>query len=280
MAKTKFFRVAVEGDTVDGRKIERAHIDQMAADYDPETYTAVISCEHLRGYSPTPPFNSYGHVAALRAQTDEIRFGPKSEKCRALYAQFEVNDQAKEVNRAGQKLFSSIEVNPVLPRTGRAYLLGCAITDSPASMATQVLKFSRDDKRKDNLIALCDEGFEIEFEEEAASAASEVTSAFAEMKTFFTSLTAPKPEPETKPETKPAATGDQPDLAAFGATMAEGMDKIATAFADATAKMEARVGKLTEDFNTFKADIEKVPASKYNARPTATGGGDRIRARC
>lgn len=276
MAKSKFFRVAVEGPTVDGRKIERAHIDQMAASYDPATYTARINCEHLRGYSPQPPFNAYGSVAEIDARDIELTIDGKKQKRRALYAAFEVNDQAKELTAADQKVFSSIEINPNFADTGKAYLVGLALTDSPASLGTEILKFSaRDDKRKDNLIAL-DEAFAIEFEEESASAASEVTSAFAAMKTFFTSLTAPKQEPETKPEPTPAA--GQSDLAAFATAMSEGMDKIATAFADTTAKVEARVGKLTEDFNALKADIEKTPASKYSARPTATGGGDAVKA--
>jgi len=49
MAKTNFFRVAVEGATVDGRVIERAWLEEMAASYAPATYTARINCEHIAG---------------------------------------------------------------------------------------------------------------------------------------------------------------------------------------------------------------------------------------
>ncbi len=283
MAKTKFFRVAVEGPTVDGRKIERAHIEQMAASYDPGTYTARINCEHLRGYSPNPPFNAYGSISAVEAREIELTIDGKKQKRLALYAAFDVNDQAKELTKADQKVFSSIEINPNFAETNKAYLVGIALTDSPASLGTELLKFStRDDKRKDNLLAL-DDGFTVEFEEETSAAASEVTSAFAAMKTFFTSLTAPKGDPAPQPVVTPPASssaGTSGDLAAFAAAMSEGMDKLATAFATSTVKMETRVAKLAEDFTALKTDIEKTPPRGYTARPTGTGGGDRVQAEC
>ncbi|WP_269436244.1 GPO family capsid scaffolding protein [Ralstonia pseudosolanacearum] len=41
MAKsTKFFRIATEGATSDGRVIDRDDLIQMASNYNPETYTA------------------------------------------------------------------------------------------------------------------------------------------------------------------------------------------------------------------------------------------------
>ena len=46
--RSKFFRVAVEGATTDGRVIERQHITDMAASYDPQLYGARIWVEHLR----------------------------------------------------------------------------------------------------------------------------------------------------------------------------------------------------------------------------------------
>lgn len=282
MAKTKFFRVAIEGETVDGRKIDAATINQMAEDYDPETYTAVVNCEHLRGYSPTPPFNSYGHVIALRAQDDDVKLGKKTVKRRALYACLEVNDQAKEANQAGQKMFSSIEVHPKLAETGRPYLVGFALTDSPASLATQVLKFSADAAKKDLLVALS-EDFEFEFDDEAQDD-GEVRGAFAAMRKFFEGFTAPAPQAPAQPALQAppnqGGSGSPSDLAAFAAQMAEGMDKLATAFTAAQAKTEARLGKVAEDFATLKGEIEQTRPQTYRARPAASGGGDRERAVC
>lgn len=67
MAKTRFFCIAVEGGTTDGRVIERDWIEQMAAGYNPATYTATINCEHIRGYDTgtaslrrCPPVHAHG----------------------------------------------------------------------------------------------------------------------------------------------------------------------------------------------------------------------------
>ncbi|MDD3798324.1 MAG: GPO family capsid scaffolding protein [Novosphingobium sp.] len=282
MAKSKFFRVAVEGDTVDGRKIERAHIEQMAATYDRVTYTARINCEHLRGYSPNPPFNAYGSIDAVKAEEVTLKIGGKDQKRLALYASFDVNDQAKELTKADQKVFSSVEINPNFANTSQAYLVGIALTDSPASLGTEILKFStREDARKDNLIAISD-AFSVEFEE-AAAADSEVTGAFSAMKKFFEGFSSqPKQEPAApaQPATPPAADPAKSDLAAFAATMADGMEKLASAFVASNAKMEARLGKLSEDFAALKNDVEKTPPNTYRARPTGTGGGDVVQADC
>lgn len=279
MAKSKFFRVAVEGDTVDGRKIERAHIEQMAATYDRATYTARINCEHLRGYSPNPPFNAYGSIDAIKAEEVTLNIGGKDQKRLALYASFDVNDQAKELTSADQKVFSSIEINPNFAGTNKAYLVGLALTDSPASLGTEVLKFStRADDRKDNLIAISD-AFSVEFED-AAPADSEVTGAFAAMKRFFEGFSAPGTSKQ-EPAAPAAPAAPQPtELAAFAATMAEGMDKLAGAFTAAQAKTDARIGKLAEDFTALKGDVEKTRPGNYRARPTGTGGGDAVQADC
>lgn len=276
MAKTKFFRVAVAGATVDGRVIEPEMIQQMADTYNPATYTARINCEHLRGYSPDAPFNAYGSVAELKAGKIDIEIGGKTEKRLALFASFEVNDQAKSINKNGQKLFTSVEINPNFADSKKAYLVGIALTDSPASLGTEVLKFSKDEKKKDHLIALSD-GFELEFEDEGSAAASEVTGAFAAMKKFFTDLSTPKSETEPKPEPKPEPA-QQPDMSAFSTAMVEGLDKLAQAFTSASNATEARIAKLSEEFTQLKADLEKTPTHKHTARPPATGGGDAIKA--
>ncbi|MDQ0250979.1 hypothetical protein J2W22_003043 [Sphingomonas kyeonggiensis] len=140
--KTKFFRVAVEGPTVDGRTIERAWIDQMVGNFNTATYTPRINLEHIPGFSPEPPFNAYGDVIELRSQDDELQIDGKPKKLRSLYARFEVNDQAVKVNSADQKVFTSVEIAPNYAGTGKAGLVGMAMTDTPASLGTERLAFS------------------------------------------------------------------------------------------------------------------------------------------
>lgn len=282
MAKTKFFRVALEGATVDGRTIDRAMIQQMADTYNTNTYTARINCEHLRGYSPQAPFNAYGSIAEVKAEEVELELGGKTEKRLALFASFEVNDQAKDINKAGQKLFSSVEIQPDFAGTKKAYLVGLALTDSPASLGTEVLKFSRDEKRKDNLLAFSE--FEIEFEDESGKAADQVTGAFASMKKFFDSFTGAGQQQAAAPVvvTPPAqgGSGSASDFEAFGKQMAEGMEVLATAFKASTDANAAALASFRKEIETLKAEIEAAPSHKHTGRPTGTGGGDRARADC
>ncbi|HCH5317032.1 TPA: GPO family capsid scaffolding protein [Vibrio parahaemolyticus] len=123
--------IATEGPTVDGRKITRDWIEQMAASYDPKEYTALIWPEHRRFYGYG---ENWGNVVELKAEEDgKLR----------LFAKLEPNEYMLEANRKKQKLFTSIEPNPDYKGEGRCYLMGLAATDSPASTGTSLLQFSR-----------------------------------------------------------------------------------------------------------------------------------------
>ncbi|ELY5801085.1 GPO family capsid scaffolding protein [Cronobacter sakazakii] len=137
--KAKRFRVGVEGATTDGREIQREWLEQMAASYNPEVYTALINLEHIKSYLPESTFNRYGRVTALVAE--EIQDGPLKGKM-ALYADVEPTSALVELVKKGQKLFTSMEVSPKFADTGKAYLVGLAATDDPASLGTEMLTFS------------------------------------------------------------------------------------------------------------------------------------------
>lgn len=137
--KAKRFRIGVEGATTDGREIQREWLEQMAASYKPEVYTALINLEHIKSYLPESTFNRYGRVTALVAE--EIQDGPLMGKM-ALYADVEPTSSLVELVKKGQKLFTSMEVSPKFADTGKAYLVGLAATDDPASLGTEMLTFS------------------------------------------------------------------------------------------------------------------------------------------
>ncbi|PQP08504.1 phage capsid protein [Burkholderia cepacia] len=141
-ATTKWFRVAVEGATTDGRTIEREWIQQMAAQYDPALYGARMNCEHIRGYAPmsaNQPFGAYGDVIALKSE--EIADGPLKGKL-ALYAQLTPTQALVDVVNAKQKVYTSVEIDFSFADTKQAYLVGLAVTDSPASLGTEILTFA------------------------------------------------------------------------------------------------------------------------------------------
>ncbi|EMX8932380.1 GPO family capsid scaffolding protein [Enterobacter asburiae] len=137
--KAKRFRIGVEGATTDGREIQREWLEQMAASYNPEVYTALINLEHIKSYLPESTFNRYGRVTALVAE--EIHDGTLKGKM-ALYADVEPTSSLIELVKKGQKLFTSMEVSPKFADTGKAYLVGLAATDDPASLGTEMLTFS------------------------------------------------------------------------------------------------------------------------------------------
>ncbi|WP_347453661.1 GPO family capsid scaffolding protein [Acinetobacter thermotolerans] len=176
MKRSKFFRVAVAGSTTDGRVIEPTWIQQMAKNYNPNTYTALGNLEHFRSISPDSTFGSYAKVTALKAEEVEIN----GQKKLALFAQVDAYDQLIELHKRGQKLFTSIEVNPNFADTGEAYLVGLAFTDSPASLGTQIMEFAAKNpeanpfanKKQDaaNLFTAAEETV-VEFEESAPATA-------------------------------------------------------------------------------------------------------------
>lgn len=61
----------------------------------------------------------------------------------SLYATLSALPVLVEANQKGQKLFTSIEYYKKFADTDRAYLVGLAVTDTPASRGTQPLKFSK-----------------------------------------------------------------------------------------------------------------------------------------
>ncbi|OWY76882.1 GPO family capsid scaffolding protein [Pantoea sp. AMG 501] len=137
--KAKRFRIGVEGATTDGRTIERSWLEQMAANYDPAVYTAVINMEHIKGYTPDSAFRRFGVVDALDAE--EISDGLLKGKL-GLYAVINPTDELVTMTGNMQKLFTSMEIRPEFADTGEAYLIGLAVTDDPASLGTEMLQFS------------------------------------------------------------------------------------------------------------------------------------------
>lgn len=139
----KWFRIAVSGQTTDGREIQREWIEQMAASYDPSVYGARINVEHMRGFMPDGDFGAYGDVLALKAETITVNGEDKL----ALFAQIKPNDKLKVLNAKNQKIYTSVEIDTNFAKTGKAYLVGLAVTDSPASLGTEMLTFCANAKQ-------------------------------------------------------------------------------------------------------------------------------------
>lgn len=136
--KSKWTRIAVAGDTTDGREIKAEWIVQMAQNYDPNTYGARINMEHFRSVFPDGVFGAYGDVLALKTEKITI----DGEEKDALFAQIEPTQSLIDLNKKRQKVYTSIEVDENFANKGSAYLVGLAVTDSPASLGTEMLAFA------------------------------------------------------------------------------------------------------------------------------------------
>jgi len=188
MSKTSDWKiVATEGATVDGRKITSSWIKDMAEQYSIGEYTAMVWPEHSRSRWDVFHGNNWGVIEAVKAEK-------KDGKLR-LFAKITPNHLLLNANKNGQKLFTSIEPEPDYKGQGRCYLMGIAVTDSPASTGTDRLKFSRE--KGETTEIECSELEEINLDECYSSS----DRFFSMCKTFFQSGdSSPEPTPETEPE--------------------------------------------------------------------------------
>ena len=130
----KRFRVAREGQTVDGRELTGQEIQQMGSSYSLEKYGARINLEHFSGWSPEPPFNAYGDIIKVEAVEEDGKW--------SLYNTLSALPNLVNMNKKGQKIYPSIEFYRNFAGTGIAYQVGLGLTDTPASLGTEPIKFS------------------------------------------------------------------------------------------------------------------------------------------
>lgn len=266
--RSKWFQVATEGATTDGRKIERNWIEEMAAQYDPKTYGARVNCEHIKWAWPGGEFGSYGDVLALKAEEVEIN----GEKKLALFAQIEPNEALLALNKDRQKIYTSIEVQQKFADTGKAYLVGLAITDSPASLGTEALEFSarhgmlKDRKtHADNLFTAAEE-VELEFDE--------INEGEGAAKGLFKRVT------DLITKSKEKAVKDDAQFSEL-ANAVEALANHASEQANEFGRLQEnhqgisdQVEKLSQQLNELTTTLSQRPAGNQVQRPAATGGND------
>ncbi|MBR8405524.1 GPO family capsid scaffolding protein [Burkholderia cenocepacia] len=283
----KFVRVATEGATTDGRAITRQQIQEMADTYNPATYGARVFLEHIRGVLPDGQFRAYGDIRAAEARTVE-------DGKLALFAQIDPTDDLRAMTKARQKIYSSIEIAPNFADSGKAYLVGLGVTDSPASLGTEILTFSQQHPDHFKTRKLAPENlFSVAVEVDAAallddaptstsisptSFASVVTSKLAEMFGIGAKDTAQTPASKGGR----AASDPAPGSGASGDSNADAVTRLSLH----CATQQVLIENLTRDLASVKADREK-DREAFNAlskqlesepgaiaRPSAKGGTD------
>ncbi|MFK3888462.1 GPO family capsid scaffolding protein [Sphingomonas sp. NPDC079357] len=265
--KSQYFRCFVAGSTIsDGRTITPEMIDQIVETFNAETYTPRINVEHMKGYSPEPPFNGYGSVIGVRAQDDEITIDGKKERRRALYAQVDGNAQLVKLAKADQKPFPSVELTPSYAGIDKVGLIGLAFTDSPASIATQRLQFSR--SAPGTFHAHGAEAVTLEFEgapADPAGIADAIRTGFASVAALFS-----RGEPEKKEEPKPKPEAANDNFAAFATAIGEQM---ATQLAAAIQPIADAQARFRSDVDALTRQLATTPDGTFSRAPATGGNG-------
>ncbi|AZF62645.1 GPO family capsid scaffolding protein [Pseudomonas sp. LBUM920] len=280
--RSKFFRVAVEGATTDGRQIERQWLVDAAETYSQNTYGARVWIEHMRSMLPDSPFRAYGDVVALKTEEVEIAGAKKL----ALFAQIEPTADLVAMNKARQKLYTSIEIRPKFADTGRAYLDGIAVTDTPASLGTEMLTFSAQHPdmnpltgRKRDPGNLFSEVVEIELEfEEVEDESGKVAGLFSRV----LDLLGKSKEKEGKDAALFTELGEAVEAMAEHVA---NQGKAFTAEKSAREKLQTAHDKLSTDFTDLVTRLENTldttgQKSQHSVRPPATGGDGKLVTDC
>lgn len=270
----KWFVIASEGATTDGRQIDRAWLEQMAKNYDPAKYTARINLEHYRGIDPEGLFRAYGDVVALKTEERDGKL--------VLLAQLDPTADLVALTKKRQKIFTSMEVSTKFADTDQAYLMGLAVTDSPASLSTEMLEFSAAkgaagplESRKqapDNLFSAAIETA-LKFDDEPATAAAQLFSAAIDKLTALVEKFGAKAEP-AKPAVTVDAAAPTADFSAFAKGAIDAIKAMQTevvAKADFTA-LQGQYTQLQQELTDLRHQLEADPAHSYSQRPPATGG--------
>lgn len=267
MAKTsKWFVVATEGATTDGRTINRTWIEQMAANYDPKKYGARVNLEHIKWrymWNDDPHSKCYGDVVGLK--TEENAEGKLQ-----LLAQIDPTDDLIKLNKERQKIYTSIECDPNFADTGEAYLVGLAVTDNPASLGTEMLVFSAGasanplNNRKEKAENLFTAAIETELEFEEVK--EKGLSVFAKIRALFAD----------KEKTDDERFADQTQaIELLAGQTKETLEKLTVLSAD-LAKQQTELTEVKATNESIQAKfttLEKTPSADFGKRPIVAGEG-------
>lgn len=285
MPLTEWTRIAVAGETVDGREIKPDWLTEAAANYNPELYTARISSNHIMGLSENSEFPAYGSITALKAEDFTLEIGGKAETKTGLYAIIDGNERLVEMVKKDQKIFSSIEVDDDFLGRDFAYIYGLAATDNPASIGTEKLKFSRQGKDCSNHISAPIE-MQIKFASESEGSseikglATTIQAGIDKMTALFASKSPETPPVKTAEQiaaekAAAEAAGNGPENGgaydAKFAAMAEGMTAIGTGIAALSTSITDRLDKTDTAVADLKKLTEETPEGGHVFRKPATG---------
>ncbi len=167
-----------------------------------------------------------------------------------------------------KKIYSSIELHPQFALNGKAYVVGLAMTDTPASLGTERLKFAA--QQRAQVMAfnnqqieapLFSDALEAEVIELAAHRSEEGVNWFNRVMGILG---------------KGQKTDDQrfsqlhQVVEAVAQSQADQIDRFSALEQDRQ-QDKATIQQLTSELNELRGQLQLQPAENYSARPAATG---------
>lgn len=263
MRITKPFAIATEGPTVDGRVITRQQIEDMAKNYDTRIYCAGVNLEHFLSFHPDSIFSMHGKVRELSTRETEI-FGEKRSQ---LMAVAEVSEVTADLQKDGKKGFASIEIMQNFTGRGITYLTGLALTDTPASLGTEPMRFSSFSGSGDSVKIASSEEIVFALEGENPAENSVGDRLLEKVKTLL-GLSGKNAEARLSDQSAAVTV-----IAESQRALLEKVDQMASsiaAFGTHADELAALVKTHADEINALRASLENTPAT--SARPAATGG--------
>lgn len=283
----KRFRIAREGQTVDGRKLTQEQIIDMSETYDPVEYTARINCEHMSDYwsglNGRNNEGALGDIVKVDHTVETFTQNGSNVQLMCLYATLSVLPTLVEANQKGNKIFTSIEFYPKFADTGRAYLVGLAVTDRPASRGIEPLKFNtnnanalRTDPNDQELILMT--------KDKPTPAADN---------TDTTEQPTPKPNKTQDLNTQSNEDGFLQKLSTMFASKKSGMsaqeqDLVLQSFktlnektddvAEENQTLKTELSELKTEFESLKTQLSTEPATNLTTTPPNAGTGGQLTA--
>lgn len=286
----KRFRVAREGQTVDGRSLSQQQIIDMSETYDPVEYTARINCEHMSDYwsglNGRNNEGALGDIIKVDHGVETFTQNGSNVQLMCLYATLSVLPTLVEANQKGNKIFTSIEFYPKFADTGRAYLVGLAVTDRPASRGIEPLKFNRnaDVLRTD----INDQELILMTKTAPATAANTVPA------TPVVNNTTEQPVTDTQTQdlnTQPEAEGFLQKLSTMFASKKSGMstqeqELVLQSFktlnektegvAEGNETLKTQLSELKVEFESLKNQLSTQPSTNLTNIPPSAGTGSQL----
>ncbi|ELM7985691.1 GPO family capsid scaffolding protein [Escherichia coli] len=276
MAKkvSKFFRIGVEGDTCDGRIISASDIQEMADTFDPRVYGCRINLEHIKSVFPDSPFKRYGDVVELKAEKieDDSALNGKL----ALFAKISPSDDLVAMNKALQKVYTSMEIAPNFSNSGKCYLVGLAVTDDPASLGTEYLEFCRNAKHNplnrfkanpENLISAATLA-ELEFEDQPETVFTTLTD---KVKAIFSRKQVS--DDARMNDVHEAVTAVSEHVQTNLTAQDKRISDMESAFATFKQELTGKVEETSQAFSALKTTLDKTESFSQPRRTKASGGG-------